>query len=159
MAVDGNGNWRGASAPEVLPPGPVPAAGAQAYDAGQAPPAAPRRQRSSWATAPATYTLGGINVAVFVLMCFSGVSAFAPQPEQLLTWGADYGPAVLLGGQWWRLVTAMFVHVGIVHLGLNMWCLWNLGLLGEPLLGPSGTALSAWSGRAPRARCSGWLAC
>ena len=36
------------------------------------------------------------------------------------------------------LLTAAFVHVGILHLATNMWCLWNLGLLGEPLLGPAG---------------------
>ena len=32
----------------------------------------------------------------------------------------------------------MFVHVGILHLATNMWCLWNLGLLAEPLMGSSG---------------------
>ena len=32
----------------------------------------------------------------------------------------------------------MFVHIGILHLATNMWCLWNLGLLGEPLLGAMG---------------------
>jgi rhomboid protease GluP len=80
----------------------------------------------------------GINCAVFLLMCLRGVSPSAPTPEQLLVFGADYGPFVLALGQWWRLVTAMFVHVGWLHLGTNMWCLWNLGLLGEPLLGAIG---------------------
>ena len=41
-------------------------------------------------------------------------------------WGADNAGNVLLGGEWWRIVTAMFVHVGILHLATNMWCLWNL---------------------------------
>jgi rhomboid protease GluP len=45
---------------------------------------------------------------------------------------------VLVSGEWWRIVTAMFVHVGWIHLGLNMWCLWNLGLLAEPLMGSAG---------------------
>jgi rhomboid protease GluP len=45
---------------------------------------------------------------------------------------------VLNHGEWYRLLTATFVHVGWIHLGTNMWCLWNLGLLGEPLLGPYG---------------------
>ena len=87
--------------------------------------------------APATYVLLGINCAVFVAMTLSGVSPASPQPEQLMHWGADYGPFVLTG-DWWRLLTAMFVHIGFLHLAANMWCLWNLGLLGEPLLGASG---------------------
>jgi rhomboid protease GluP len=53
-------------------------------------------------------------------------------------WGADNAGAVLIQGQWWRIVTAMFVHVGILHLATNMWCLWNLGLLAEPLMGSAG---------------------
>jgi rhomboid protease GluP len=91
-----------------------------------------------WASAPATYVLGGINCLVFVLMCVTGVSLTSPTGGQLLFWGADFGPSVLVDGEWWRLVTAMFVHVGIVHLATNMWCLWNLGLLGEPLVGGFG---------------------
>ncbi len=96
------------------------------------------RIQQSWAAAPATYLLISVNVAVFVAMVLSGVSPIAPRPDQLLRYGAEYGPAVLLLEQWWRLATAMFVHVGALHIGLNMWCFWNLGLLGEPLLGAPG---------------------
>jgi len=74
-------------------------------------------------------------------MAFSGVSTTSPTALQLLNWGADNGGYVLQNGQWWRLVSSTFVHVGVIHLATNMWCLWNLGLLGEPLLGPVGTVI------------------
>jgi rhomboid protease GluP len=98
----------------------------------------PRSGPRSWAYAPATYLLVGINCAVFLAMVFSHVSFMEPTSRQLYNWGATHPLAVLYLGEWWRVVTAMFVHVGIIHLATNMWCLWNLGLLGEPLLGPVG---------------------
>ncbi|MGH9562676.1 MAG: rhomboid family intramembrane serine protease [Terracidiphilus sp.] len=107
--------------PEILPPEGAPAA-------------APTRPRRRWAAAWATYLLVGINCAVFLLMVLRGSSIWMPNADQLMYWGADNAGSVLLGGQWWRIVTAMFVHVGIVHLATNMWCLWNLGLLAEPLM-------------------------
>jgi rhomboid protease GluP len=92
----------------------------------------------SWAYAPATYTLVAINCLVFLAMVFSHVSFFNPSVNDLMHWGANSTGAVLYDGQWFRVVAAMFVHVGILHLATNMWCLWNLGLLGEPLIGPFG---------------------
>jgi rhomboid protease GluP len=89
--------------------------------------------------APATYVLVGINCAVFLWMVFHGVSPRDPSIEQLKHYGAT-NSELILGGQWWRLLTAIFVHVGLLHIATNMWCLWNLGLLGEPLLGPFGLA-------------------
>jgi rhomboid protease GluP len=71
-------------------------------------------------------------------MVVNHVSPIDPTPNQLLAWGADDAGKVLAGGQWFRILTAMFVHVGILHLATNMWCLWNLGLLAEPLMGSSG---------------------
>jgi rhomboid protease GluP len=71
-------------------------------------------------------------------MILSGVSPTHPTIDNLLHWGANCGPYVLLGHQWWRLITAAFVHEGPLHIATNMWCLWNLGLLGEPLLGAFG---------------------
>ncbi len=67
-------------------------------------------------------------------MVLRGASIWMPTPDQLMYWGADNAGNVLLGGQWARIVSAMFVHVGIIHLATNMWCLWNLGLLAEPLM-------------------------
>jgi rhomboid protease GluP len=99
-----------------------------------------RKRRSFWATAPATYTLVAINCVVFFAMMFSGVSPISPSPEQLMQWGANNAGSVLINSEWWRIITAMFVHVGIIHLATNMWCLWNLGLLAEPLMGTFGVA-------------------
>ena len=97
-----------------------------------------RRKRSFWAIAPATYVLVGINVAVYLAMVLNHVSPVSPEPEQLMSWGANNAGSVLIEGQWWRIISAMFVHVGIIHLATNMWCLWNLGLLAEPLMGSFG---------------------
>ncbi len=108
------------------------------YDGDPGPaPAPPRARGNRWASAPATYTLVGINCAVYIAMVLRGVSPTNPSVVDLVHWGANFGGYVL-AGQWWRLLTAAFVHVGIIHLATNMWCLWNLGLLGEPLLGPAG---------------------
>ena len=75
-----------------------------------------------------------MNVIVFLIMVLRGVSPFAPLAQQMIAFGADFGP-LTLNGQWWRLVTSMFLHFGIVHIGLNMWCLWNLGRAAEHLMG------------------------
>jgi len=82
-----------------------------------------------------TQILAGINVAVFVAMAMAGVSLTEPTIQQILPWGANVGPWTL-GGQWWRLITYMFVHSGIIHIAFNMWCLWDLGALCESLYGP-----------------------
>ena len=98
-----------------------------------APPPARRRLSS-----PATNVLVGVNCLVFVWMLLHGVSITDPTPNQLVRFGATDPQLILFAGQWWRLLTATFVHVGLIHIATNMWCLWNLGLLGEPLLGPWG---------------------
>ena len=131
------GNGRQAE-PEILPPGELPG-----YDYQQSMPPIPpmpppRRRRSGWQLAPATYVLTGINIAVFLLMVLNGVSPMAPTGNQLIHWGANVGLFVIADHQWWRLVTSTFVHSGIIHIATNMWCLYNLGLLGEPLIGAFG---------------------
>lgn len=129
----------GSAEPEILPPNGNTGGWYPPPDQQRAaPPPRPRRRAPGWAFAPATYTLVGINCAVYVAMVLSGVSFWEPTIDQLLHWGANNGADVLMHGQWFRLITAMFVHVGIIHIATNMWCLWNLGLLAEPLMGPFG---------------------
>jgi rhomboid protease GluP len=97
------------------------------------------REYSVWdpRSAPGTYLLLAINIAVYLWMVTHGVSPKEPTEGDLLRYGANV-TWLVLHGQWYRLLTATFVHVGLIHLLTNMWCLWNLGILGEPLIGPYG---------------------
>lgn len=81
-----------------------------------------------------TQALLVINAAVFAAMVARGISPIDPGVEQMLRWGADYGP-LTLGGQWWRVLTSNYLHFGVIHLALNMWCLWNLGNVAERIFG------------------------
>lgn len=79
---------------------------------------------------PVTSAIIGINVLVFVAMAFSGVSPLNPQNQDLAKWGANTGLQTLFA-QPWRMLTSNYVHIGFIHILLNMWCLWNLGALAE----------------------------
>jgi membrane associated rhomboid family serine protease len=78
----------------------------------------------------------GLNVSVFLLQVASGVSATNPTSEDLLRFGADFGYAVLVHHEWWRVLTSTFVHIGILHLLVNMYSLWQVGQFVERLFGP-----------------------
>jgi membrane associated rhomboid family serine protease len=74
----------------------------------------------------ATQVLIGVNVLLYLLTLLSG--------DRLIV---DYGMfgAAVATGEWWRLLTAPFLHAGLWHVGINMIALWVLGGLLEPLLG------------------------
>jgi membrane associated rhomboid family serine protease/Flp pilus assembly protein TadD len=84
---------------------------------------------------PATIILIAVNVLVFVAMLIGHVPLMGPTVAQLIRWGGDSGDKVLLHDQWWRIITAAFVHIGAPHLIMNMWALWVLGTLAEAVLG------------------------
>jgi membrane associated rhomboid family serine protease len=84
-----------------------------------------------------TPTLIAINGAVFLAMAIAGVSVMQPTNAALIRWGADFGP-LTTHGQWWRLLTAAFVHVGLLHIALNMWALLSGGIFTERLFGSVG---------------------
>jgi rhomboid protease GluP len=78
-----------------------------------------------------------INVAVFVAMIAAGVDLMSPSIEHILSWGANYAP-MTTGGEWWRLLTSNYLHIGIIHIAFNMYVLWDAGRLVERLLGNIG---------------------
>lgn len=103
---------------------------------GDAPGGAP----GSWqAATPATAFAIAACLLVFVLMVLSGVSPSAPSGAALVRWGAN-GGFLVAQGQWWRPLTAAFVHVGFLHLFFNLYCLWHLGRVVERLFGSAAFA-------------------
>jgi len=75
-----------------------------------------------------------LNILIFAVMVISGVHLFMPTNESLLLWGANFRPTTI-DGEWWRLFTSTFIHIGIFHLLMNMYALAYIGLLLEPYLG------------------------
>ncbi len=90
-------------------------------------------------TLPVTYILLFLNIVVYIMLMLFGGSQ---NSAVLITFGANYAPLVI-SGQIWRLVTAMFLHAGLEHLVFNMMTLFLLGAYIEPLLG-SGRFLAAY---------------
>ncbi len=81
-----------------------------------------------------THIIFGINAAVFLGMALSATTIMDFPPAELVRWGGNLG-ALTISGEWWRLLTNVFVHGGVIHIAFNMWCLWNLGQLCESLYG------------------------
>lgn len=75
-----------------------------------------------------TKVLIGINVGLFIVEMVAGMDAVIRQ------WGM-YPAAVSLGGEWWRLFTAAFLHGSLLHIGFNMLVLWLVGRPLESILG------------------------
>jgi rhomboid protease GluP len=106
--------------------------GEVADDAIQPVMAAPWVQRE--ATISLTKIIFGANVMVFIAMVIASGPSLDFTGNVMDHFGANFGPYTL-SGDYWRLVTYMFLHGGIFHIAMNMWCLWNLGELCESLYG------------------------
>ncbi len=73
-------------------------------------------------------------IVVFLVLLFAGVNPINPSGGDLLDWGANRRSDTM-SGQWWRLVSSMFLHGGILHLALNVYGLIVAALFVEPLFG------------------------
>lgn len=78
-----------------------------------------------------TLALIAANSGVFLLMVAMGLSFLTPLPWEVLAFGGTDGWSVLVYLKVWRLWTSNYLHYGIVHLLVNMYCLWGLGQLVE----------------------------
>ena len=84
--------------------------------------------------APATVALVAINVLVYLVTVYQGGGVGAPGGE-LFSKGALIGAAISVDGDWYRLVTAMFLHASLLHLAFNMLALYWLGTIVEQVIG------------------------
>jgi rhomboid protease GluP len=83
---------------------------------------------------PVTLLLVAANITLFIIMSISGVDLLQPTVDDLLSWGGNLR-ATVIAGEWWRLATCWFIHIGFIHLLMNMYALMVVGLLLEPLIG------------------------
>ncbi|WP_343524113.1 rhomboid family intramembrane serine protease [Pedobacter sp.] len=83
-----------------------------------------------------TPILVDLNILIFIIMVICGADFISPSSEILINWGANFRPLISIG-QYWRLITNCFLHIGILHLLFNMYALLYVGVLLEPMLGKS----------------------
>ena len=129
-------NTPGVAGPHEIPPMVAELADRVAGLAAQAKPpvpsTTPKLAGVTWRNVPATVALVAANVAVTCIIAFSyGTTG---DMGALVRAGANVKSAVAVG-EWWRLPSSVFVHVGLLHLALNMFGLWVLGKLVEQMFG------------------------
>jgi rhomboid protease GluP len=105
--------------------------------------------------APVTPVLIALNVGVFFLMAVSGVHLVQPESQSLIDWGSNFGPLTWTGEPW-RLLSAAFLHAGILHIALNLFALYQGGALVERLYGSARFALLYLLSAVSGSVVSGW---
>jgi len=76
---------------------------------------------------PLTYTLIIVDIVVYLYSALLSGNLVDIDTRVLVKLGALYGPLVIERGEWWRLLTAMFLHGGMTHLLMNMYSLYLIG--------------------------------
>ena len=84
-----------------------------------------------------TWLIIAINVIVWLLMELNGGSE---NSDTLIAFGAKVNE-LIDQGQVWRLLTAMFLHIGIIHLAVNQYSLYAVGTLLERFMGATRFAI------------------
>ena len=74
-----------------------------------------------------TYTIIVLNVLFYLVSAFYSRSLTEMNLQVLVDLGALYGPLTVVKGEWWRLLTAMFLHGGMTHILMNMFSLYLIG--------------------------------
>jgi len=82
----------------------------------------------------ATYSIIAINAIVFILMIIDGAGLLTPNSIVHIKWGSNF-TAFTLSGDWWRLITNVFIHFGIIHIVMNTYAFYMVGVFLEPMLG------------------------
>jgi rhomboid protease GluP len=85
---------------------------------------------ASISRSPATSAIAGLNILFFLGVMATGGSG----TQNLLNWGAKYGPYIA-EGEYWRLVLPMLLHVGAFHLLTNLFGLVIFGSMVERIFG------------------------
>ncbi|WP_226583033.1 rhomboid family intramembrane serine protease [Halobacillus litoralis] len=78
-----------------------------------------------------TYVLLALNILIFMYIEWKGDTTSV---LTLIDYGAKYNPAIV-EGEWWRILTSMFLHIGMIHLFMNMLALFYLGVAVERIYG------------------------
>lgn len=82
----------------------------------------------------ATVIIADLNILIFMIMVFAGKGFVSFPTADLLHWGANFRPYTE-NGEWYRLLTSIFLHNGIIHLLANLYALVFAGIFLEPVLG------------------------
>ena len=87
-----------------------------------------------------TYVIFGFNILLFALMVLVSTKpammlSSGNDSPVLLNFGAKINALILQQTEWFRFVTPIFLHIGILHLAINSYTLWNVGPTIEKLFG------------------------
>lgn len=76
------------------------------------------------------YSIIAINVVMYIAVLVAGGDPINPSAKVLFDLGGNFAGDTL-GGEPWRLISAMFLHAGLLHLAMNMYCLYQVKGLEE----------------------------